>query len=85
MVQDNFKLVNSKSDFSLLGLTHAVLSGAKASYTYFVSNAVEWCRLSCGGHGFAHYSGLPAIYFDLTPNVFILIKLDYSWRGEHNP
>ena len=74
MVQDNFKLVNTKSDFSLLGLTHAVLSGAKASYTYFASNAVEWCRLSCGGHGFAHYSGLPAIYFDLTPNVFIIIN-----------
>ena len=29
----------------------------------------EWCRLSCGGHGFAHYSGLPAIYFENVPNA----------------
>ena len=32
-------------------------------------DTAEWCRLSCGGHGYAHYSGIPAIYFDTAPNV----------------
>lgn len=57
----------------MLSLTHAVLSAAKSNYTYFVANCAEWCRLSCGGHGFAHYSGLPTIFFEMSPNVFIII------------
>jgi acyl-CoA oxidase len=44
-------------------------SGGKAYYTYFINDACEWTRLSCGGHGFAHYSGLPAQFFDNAPNV----------------
>ena len=52
-----------------MGLTHALLSGCKANYTNFVVNAAEWSRLSCGGHGFANYSGLPAIYKENSPNV----------------
>ncbi|CAD8203489.1 unnamed protein product [Paramecium octaurelia] len=69
LVNENFNRISQKNDFSLLGLTHAVLSGAKANYTYFVSNCAEWCRLSCGGHGFAHYSGLPVIFFEMSPNI----------------
>lgn len=69
MVDENFERVGKRNDFSMMGLTHAVLSGCKASYTYFIVHAAEWSRLSCGGHGFAHYSGLPAIYKDHAPNV----------------
>ena len=46
-----------------------IFRGAKANYTYFVLDCVEWCRLSCGGHGFAHYSGFPGMFFDLAANV----------------
>lgn len=45
-----------------MAICHAIICGTKANFTYFVSNCAEWCRLSCGGHGYAHYSGLPAIY-----------------------
>ena len=41
---------------------HSLLCGTKANYTHVVVNCAEWCRLSCGGHGYAHYSGLPSIY-----------------------
>jgi len=34
-----------------------------------VNDACEWARLSCGGHGFAHYSGLPVAFFENAPNV----------------
>jgi acyl-CoA oxidase len=47
-----------------MGLTHAILSGGKAHYTQFTINCIEACRLACGGHGFAHYSGLPMLFFD---------------------
>lgn len=78
-MNENFERITNSNDFSLLGLTHAILSGAKANYTYFVSNCTEWCRLSCGGHGFAHYSGLPIIYFEMAPNVFLFsLILDYT-------
>jgi acyl-CoA oxidase len=58
LVEDNFERVKKK-DFSVMQLTHALLSGCKANYTYFAQECFEWCRLSCGGHGFGHYSGLP--------------------------
>lgn len=41
LVNENFEKVTKNNDFSLLGLTHAILSGAKANYTYFVSNCAE--------------------------------------------
>lgn len=34
-----------------------------------MNDTIEWCRLSCGGHGYAHYSGLPGLYFECSPNV----------------
>jgi acyl-CoA oxidase len=69
LVEENFEKVVKHEDFSMMGLTHAILSGCKANYTQFVVHAAEWSRLSCGGHGFAHYSGLPAIYKENSPNV----------------
>jgi len=29
----------------MLNMTHAILSGAKATYTYFITHCSEWCRL----------------------------------------
>jgi acyl-CoA oxidase len=52
-----------------MAICHAIICGTKANFTYFVANCAEWCRLSCGGHGYAHYSGLPAIYQDNCPNI----------------
>ncbi|CAD8157441.1 unnamed protein product [Paramecium pentaurelia] len=68
LVDLNFNQVQ-KGDFSLMAICHAIICGTKANFTYFVSNCAEWCRLSCGGHGYAHYSGLPAIYQDNCPNI----------------
>lgn len=30
---------------------------------------MEICRLSCGGHGFSHYSGIPSIIFEYSSNL----------------
>ncbi|CAD8212955.1 unnamed protein product [Paramecium pentaurelia] len=68
LVDDNFHRVQKK-DFSTLQQSHAILSALKAWSSQWVVDTAEWCRLSCGGHGFAHYSGIPAIYFDTAPNV----------------
>ena len=83
IVDDNFERVVKGDDFSQMGFTHAILSGCKANYTQFVVHTAEWCRLSCGGHGFAHYSGLPAIYKDTAPNVcdnIFCIPFRLFWR-----
>ncbi|CAK90239.1 unnamed protein product (macronuclear) [Paramecium tetraurelia] len=68
LVDDNFHRVQKK-DFSTLQQSHAILSALKAWSSQWVVDTAEWCRLSCGGHGYAHYSGIPAIYFDTAPNV----------------
>ncbi|CAK60092.1 unnamed protein product (macronuclear) [Paramecium tetraurelia] len=68
LVDDNFHRVQKK-DFSTLQQSHAILSAIKAFSSQWVVDTTEWCRLSCGGHGYAHYSGIPAVYFDTAPNV----------------
>ncbi len=30
---------------------------------------MEICRKACGGHGFSHYSGIPAIIFEYASNL----------------
>ncbi|CAK90106.1 unnamed protein product (macronuclear) [Paramecium tetraurelia] len=71
LTNENFNKITQQNDFSMLNLTHSILSAAKSNYTYFVANCAEWCRLSCGGHGFAHYSGLPTIFFEMSPNIVL--------------
>lgn len=68
LVKENFDRVQHR-DFTMLQETHAILSGAKAYYTSFALECNYWCRVSCGGHGFAHYSGLPQLYFEKSSNV----------------
>lgn len=41
---------------------HALASGIKAMSTEIGSQAIERCRLACGGHGFLLVSGLPRLY-----------------------
>lgn len=58
-----------KNDFSQLGELHAVLSGCKAMFTAWSYFGMEVARLSCGGHGYSHYSGIPMMILDFAPNV----------------
>ena len=67
MVEENIVKVQA-NDFSFLNETHIALAGTKAYYTYTIFSGIERCRLSCGGHGFSHYSGLPALHQDFVPN-----------------
>ncbi|CAD8072476.1 unnamed protein product [Paramecium sonneborni] len=67
-VDFNFNEVQN-GNFQHMNACHSLLCGTKANYTHFVVNCAEWCRLSCGGHGYAHYSGLPSIYQEHCPNV----------------
>lgn len=48
--------------------THATLSFGKSYYSDVALRGIEMCRLACGGHGFSHYSGLPAIVNEYYPN-----------------
>lgn len=29
---------------------------------------LEVCRLSCGGHGYSRYSGIPSLIMEFAPN-----------------
>ncbi|XP_077990374.1 peroxisomal acyl-coenzyme A oxidase 1-like [Glandiceps talaboti] len=51
-----------KGDYSSLQDMHALTAGLKAFVTSAMSRGIEVCRLSCGGHGYSHASGLPDIY-----------------------
>ena len=67
MVADNMERIKN-SDFSLLNETHIVLAGCKSYFTHCINEGVEKCRLSCGGHGFSHYSGLPELHQEVAAN-----------------
>jgi acyl-CoA oxidase len=58
-----------KGDLSLIGETHACLCLGKAYYTEIVYDGMEICRKACGGHGFSHYSGLPNMLNEFSPNL----------------
>ena len=67
LVADNFKRIQ-ENDFSLINETHIILSGTKALFTYQILFGVEKCRLSCGGHGFSHYSALTTLHQEVSAN-----------------
>lgn len=67
MVEENLTRIQT-SDFSYLNETHIALAGTKAMYTYTNFSGIERCRLACGGHGFSHYSGIPALHLDYAAN-----------------
>lgn len=37
---------------------HALGSGLKSVVSFQTAQGIEQCRLSCGGHGYSHASGL---------------------------
>jgi len=55
---------------------HGLSSGLKAYTTHQSGLGIETCRLCCGGHGYAHYSGIPKIYVNATPAC--------TYEGENN-
>lgn len=64
-MSDMFKKLNTdfaNGDFSLLPTMHATSSGLKSLITTLAAEGIESCRLSCGGHGYSLFSGLPLLY-----------------------
>lgn len=58
-----------KQDLSLIGETHACLCLGKALYTEIVYEGMEICRKACGGHGYSHFSGIPNLINEYSPNL----------------
>lgn len=54
-------LIN-EGNFTFMTVFHSVLSGLKSLITAMVSESIEDCRKSCGGHGYNKSSGLPELY-----------------------
>jgi alkylation response protein AidB-like acyl-CoA dehydrogenase len=50
---------------------HVICSGAKAYFTEYPLAHIETIRLSCGGHGFSHFSGIPAILENFKASVTV--------------
>ncbi|KAF2073776.1 hypothetical protein CYY_004910 [Polysphondylium violaceum] len=53
--------IKEKNDLSLLAELHSNSSGLKSVITYATNEAIENCRLACGGHGYSHISGFPML------------------------
>ncbi|XP_013778473.1 peroxisomal acyl-coenzyme A oxidase 1-like [Limulus polyphemus] len=51
-----------RGDLGMLPELHSLTSGLKALSTEIGSQAIESCRLACGGHGYLLISGLPRLY-----------------------
>lgn len=49
-------------EFSHLPELHAITCGLKAIFSCDAVKGVEILRLACGGHGYADYSNMPALY-----------------------
>ena len=67
-------LIVTDKYFHFIGLDlhfqiHALSAGIKSYVTRQCMDAIEWCRLSCGGHGYSLASGIPKIYVSAVVNV----------------
>lgn len=75
-------------DFSRLPELHAITCGLKAILTSDAVKGVEILRLACGGHGYADYSSMPALYcnnvsmctYDGENTVLLLQTAKYLYR-----
>ncbi len=65
----NLELVKGNGDFSLMSESHACLCLGKALFTEIAYDGIETCRKACGGHGFSHYSGIPALLCEFASNL----------------
>ena len=64
-IQEKYeKLSNGleKGEFDDLKEFHVLISGLKSFITKTVTEKIEVCRRSCGGHGYSRSSGLPDLY-----------------------
>ena len=41
---------------------HVLSAGLKAYISVKAVQGIEWCRVSCGGHGYSMASGIPKLY-----------------------
>lgn len=57
----------AQEDVSLLREVHVLACACKSFYTWTQAEGLEACRMSCGGHGFSAYSGLPWMYVNALP------------------
>lgn len=61
MCYTNLRNINEKGDFSMTNEIHNILCGAKSISSEFTLVHLENSRMSCGGHGYSHLSGLPGL------------------------
>ena len=70
------KLSRATGDFSSLPELHATSSGLKAYCSWATKDAIELCRLSCGGQGFMAVSGFGSTFGNYAPNA--------TYEGDNN-
>uniref|UniRef100_A0A0N4Z9T4 Acyl-coenzyme A oxidase n=1 Tax=Parastrongyloides trichosuri TaxID=131310 RepID=A0A0N4Z9T4_PARTI len=64
-IMELFNKVNkdlTSGNADLLPQLHCLTSGLKSVISFQAGLGIEQCRMSCGGHGYSHASGLPNIY-----------------------
>ena len=69
LVAQNTELIKSHNKFTKLKETHISLAGFKFFFTDMITKGIEVMRLSCGGHGFHHYSQLPSMRQETLANI----------------
>ncbi|GMT23160.1 hypothetical protein PFISCL1PPCAC_14457, partial [Pristionchus fissidentatus] len=57
-----FAYLFTGAETDLLPDLHGLTSGLKSVVSFEAAQAVEQCRMACGGHGFSHASGLPKLF-----------------------
>ena len=67
---------SSKKDFDALPELHATSSGLKAFCSWKTKDAIESCRLTCGGHGYLANAGFGTTFASYAPNV--------TYEGDNN-
>ena len=70
------KVSTQKGDFSALPELHATSSGLKAYCSWATKDAIELCRLCCGGHGFMMLAGFGTTFGNYAPNA--------TYEGDNN-
>ena len=56
-----------ENKFDLMDATHHILSGFKAIYTDEIVRTIDQARITCGGAGFAAFSGFTENFQNWSP------------------
>ena len=70
------KRSRADADFSALPELHATSSGLKAYCSWATKDAIELCRLCCGGQGFMALAGFGSTFGNYAPNA--------TYEGDNN-